>query len=69
MSKFNYKTGLVEDIPMDKALKDEGMKSACILRNVMNSRHEIDLGPGPLLNLMKEVMKEDNDDQTLTGQT
>lgn len=54
---------------MDKALKDEGTKSACILRNVMNSRHEIDLGPGPLLDLMKEFMLDDNVDQTWTGQT
>ncbi|KAL9034032.1 MAG: hypothetical protein Q9180_005631 [Flavoplaca navasiana] len=69
MSKLNDKTGLVEDIPMDKALKDEGTKSACILRNVMNSRHEIDLGPGPLLDLMKGVMLDDNVDQTWTGQT
>ncbi|KAL9636032.1 MAG: hypothetical protein Q9204_002404 [Flavoplaca sp. TL-2023a] len=69
MSKLNDKTGLVEDIPMDKALKDEGTKSACILRNVMNSRHEIDLGPGPLLKLMKDVMNDENVDQTWTGQT
>ncbi|KAL8879547.1 MAG: hypothetical protein Q9198_002860 [Flavoplaca austrocitrina] len=69
MSKLNDQTGLVEDMPMDKALKDEGTKSACILRNVMNSRHEIDLGPGPLLDLMKDVMNDENVDQIWTGQT
>lgn len=67
MSKYNEKTGLVEDIPMDKALKEEGTKSECILRYVENAHHEIDLGPGPLLDLMKEVMVDNNVDQTWTG--
>lgn len=52
---------------MDK-IKEEGAKSGCILRNVLKSHHEIELGPGPLLDLLKEVMVDNNADQTWTGE-
>ena len=32
------------------------------------ARNEVDLGPGPLLDLMKEVMLDDDADRTWTGQ-
>lgn len=67
IGKLNEKTGLVEDIPIDK-IKEEGAKSGCILRNVLKSHHEIELGQGPLLDLLKEVMVDNNADQTWTGE-
>ncbi|KAL9028150.1 MAG: hypothetical protein Q9196_003444, partial [Gyalolechia fulgens] len=81
VSKYNEKTGSTEEVPIEKAnIQDEGTESECILRNVMGmdnpkriSRNEIDLGPGPLLDLMKEVMVDkelmvdDNVDQAWSG--
>ncbi|KAL8734980.1 MAG: hypothetical protein Q9181_002989 [Wetmoreana brouardii] len=76
VSKYDEKTGLTEEVPIERAnIQDEGTKSDCILRNVMAmdnpraiSHNEIDLGPGPLLDMIKEVMEDDDFNQTWTGQ-
>ncbi|KAL2045967.1 hypothetical protein ABVK25_011892 [Lepraria finkii] len=75
VSKFNAKKGSRDEEPIEKAnLKEEGAESECILRNVMDesdskkvSHNEIDLGPGALLDLLREIMADDDSNQTWTG--
>ena len=70
MSKFNEQRGSRVDIPIDKEnLQDEAKRSECLLRNVMDasdpkmiSHCEVDLGPGPLLELLIEILREDAND-------
>ena len=66
--KFNEKSGSSEDISAEKLNpNDEAAQSECLLRTVMDpsdskriSYHEIDLGPGALLDLLKDIMREED---------
>ena len=76
ISKFNEKKGLREDISAETVdQKDDTVESQCLLRNVMDisdarkiSHNEIDLGSGALLELFKEVMADNDVDQSWKGQ-
>ena len=60
---------------IEKKAKDEAAESQCLLRTVMDaaspkrvSRNEIEIGPGALLGLLKEIMVLDETDQASAGQ-
>lgn len=76
VAKYNETTGAIEEVPIENETpKDEGTKPSCVLRNVRDpanprtiAHNEVDFGPGPLLDLMKEVMVDDDVDRTWNGQ-
>lgn len=65
VSKYNEKSGLREDMPIEEAVaKNNAVETSCFLRSVMDPANtilynEIDLGPGPLLDLLREGMPQD----------
>ena len=74
VSRYNEKSGLREETPIDEAKAKDNNKTNCFLRDVMDPSDkgrilygEVDLGPSDLLDLMKEVLPDDSIIQSFTG--
>ncbi|KAL8910190.1 MAG: hypothetical protein Q9171_004488 [Xanthocarpia ochracea] len=75
IAMYNETTGALEEVPIEKETpKDEGTKPPCVLRNVRDTdnpsiiaHNEVDFGPGPLLELMKGVMVDEDVDADWNG--
>ena len=74
VNRYNEKSGLREETPIEEAKLKDDTKTNCYLRDVMDSSDkgkivygEVDLGPSDLLDLMKAVLPNDSIIQSFAG--